>query len=638
MQQSAMSPRIIQPPLSELDRLPTPLNDGESLVVNFFHDHLPAGWDIYVQPFLNGYRPDLVLFNPECGVAVFEVKHWDFDSREYFIDRAGSSTQLAARDHSGRRLQVDKRMRDPCAQVANYRQQILKLYCPRLRITFHDAAIQPVTAGLIITSATTQRMRNLFDPLRADAARRQQELFPIVGFNDLRPERMAEVFPLHNQVASQPMSNDLAEDLRGWLREPAFSQEQRIPPALDATQRRVATTRTNTGFRRVKGPAGSGKSVALAARAAELADAGQRVLVCSYNITLLNYLRDLTRQYSRTSGKQRPEIEFANFHSWCQRICAAAGRTDDVNELRGQRSSDEFYDEVMPSLTESLLRSSDQPDKLARYDAILVDEGQDFRLNWWSALRAALTEGGEMLLVADKTQNVFGTAKAWTEGEMSGSGFPGGWMALERSYRLPPKMIDHIARYAEEFLVGEDVDIPVIEQSEFDLYPVSLNWIQAGPRQAVDASVEAVLDQLRGLQLQTAAADVIFLGGKQIGGEVVKALERLNIRVRHTFDDSGQHGRERQLKREFFQGAERIKATTLHSFKGWEAVQLVVHVRTVRSKEDRAVLYAALTRLKRRPEGSALSIVCSTPDLAEYGRTWPRFTEFHGGEKTAFDG
>jgi hypothetical protein len=67
-----MPPRVIQPPISELDRLATPLNDGESLdgeslVVNFFHDHLPDGWEIYVQPFLNGNRPDLVVFNPECG-------------------------------------------------------------------------------------------------------------------------------------------------------------------------------------------------------------------------------------------------------------------------------------------------------------------------------------------------------------------------------------------------------------------------------------------------------------------------------------------------------------------------------------------------------------------------------------------
>ncbi len=623
-----MSSRIIQPPLAELGRLPTPLSDGESLAVNFFHDHLPDGWEIYVQPFLNGSRPDLVLFNPECGVAVFEVKHWDFDSKEYYIDRMGGKPQLAAREHGGRRIQVDERMRNPCAQVESYRQQILKLYCPRLRKNFRDAASQPVTAGLIITSATTQRVRSLFDPLRDGATLCQQELFPIAGFNDLRPERIAEVFPLYQEPASQPMGADLAEDLRGWLREPAFSQEQRNPPELDAIQRRVATTRTNTGFRRVKGPAGSGKSVALAARAAELADTGKRVLVCSYNITLRNYLRDLTRQYARTSGKQRPEIEFVNFHSWCQRICADAGRNEELKRLRSQHSRDELFDEIMPNVVESLLSAPARPNELPRYDAILVDEGQDFRLNWWSALRAALIEGGEMLLVADKTQNVFGTAKAWTEGAMPGSGFPGGeWMTLERSYRLPPKMIHHLSAYADEFLVGEDVDIPVIEQAEPDMYPVSLNWIQTDPRQAVDASVEAVLDQLRGLQSQAAAADVIFLGGRQVGVEVVKALERLNIRVRHTFDDSGEQGRERKMKRQFFQGAERVKATTLHSFKGWEAVQLVVHVRTVRSKEDRAALYAALTRLKRRPEGSALTVVCSTADLADYGRTWPSFKE-----------
>ncbi|MYD17256.1 MAG: AAA family ATPase [Chloroflexi bacterium] len=623
-----MADRVIQPPLAELDRLPTPLNDGEALVVSFFHDHLPDGWEIYIQPFLNGNRPDLVLFNSACGVAVFEVKHWDFDSKEFFVDRTGDAPQLSARDHNGRRVRVDERMRNPFPQVTRYRRQIYGLYCPRHRTAFGNVARLPMTAGLIVTSATTQRVRELFEPLRDDAAQREPELYPVAGFNDLRPERIEKVFPLCRRPASQPMDSDLAEDLRGWLREPAFSQEQRNPPELDGIQRRIATTRTNTGLRRVKGPAGSGKSVALAARAAELADTGKRVLVCSYNITLLNYLRDLTRQYARTAGKQRPEIEFVNFHAWCQRICADADGIEKLDRLLTQHSRDELFDEVMPNRAETLLRDSDRADGLPRYDAILVDEGQDFRLNWWSALRAALAEGGEMLLVADKTQNVFGTAKAWTEGAMPGSGFPGGeWMTLEHSYRLPPKMIHLLRTYADEFLVGEDVDIPVIEQGELDMYPVALKWIQTQPQQAVAASVEAVLEQMRGLQSHAAATDVISLGGKRVGLDVVNSLEALDIRVRHTFDDRRNAGRERQLKRQFFQGAERVKATTLHSFKGWEAVQLVVHVSTVRSKEDRAVLYAALTRLKRRAEGSALTVVCSTPDLAEYGRTWPSYEE-----------
>jgi superfamily I DNA/RNA helicase len=47
-----------------------------------------------------------------------------------------------------------------------------------------------------------------------------------------------------------------------------------------------------------------------------------------------------------------------------------------------------------------------------RYDAVLVDEGQDFTLEWWQLLRDHVRKDatGEMLLVADPTQDIYGTA------------------------------------------------------------------------------------------------------------------------------------------------------------------------------------------------------------------------------------
>ena len=35
---------------------------------------------------------------------------------------------------------------------------------------------------------------------------------------------------------------------------------------------------------------------------------------------------------------------------------------------------------------------------LVKYDAILVDEGQDFHLEWWNVLKSTVKNEGEMLL------------------------------------------------------------------------------------------------------------------------------------------------------------------------------------------------------------------------------------------------
>ena len=89
------------------------------------------------------------------------------------------------------------------------------------------------------------------------------------------------------------MNNIIANYLRFWLIEPDANQEQRTPLELDKRQLNFATTRTKSGYRRLKGPAGSGKSLIVAKKASHLLQQNKSVLVVSYNITLCNYLIDL---------------------------------------------------------------------------------------------------------------------------------------------------------------------------------------------------------------------------------------------------------------------------------------------------------------------------------------------------------
>ena len=45
--------------------------------------------------------------------------------------------------------------------------------------------------------------------------------------------------------------------------------------------------------------------------------------------------------------------------------------------------------------------------RLRTYDAVLVDEGQDFNPVWWDLLRHLCRQGGEMILISDVTQDVY---------------------------------------------------------------------------------------------------------------------------------------------------------------------------------------------------------------------------------------
>ena len=401
----------------------------------------------------------------------------------------------------------------------------------------------------------------------------------------------------------------------------------------DPQQYDIMRTRTPTGYRRIKGPAGSGKSVALAARAARLAAEGKHTLVVSYNITLLNYLRDLTVRYAVPRSVIRRQVDFLSFHRWCKRICLDTGNKELYNELWASSSVGDDLDpdpvlrDDLASLVMQLYRD-DAGGSIPEYDAILVDEGQDFRLSWWQALRCALKPGGEMVLAVDKTQDVYGTAAAWTDRVMEGAGFTGRWRELKASYRLPPKVVAVVRTFAEQFLTGNEIDIPEVEPGEqMELFPVELRWLHVlRPSDGLDACDSELRRMMTRLRADTAIPDIIFLSDSvAFGREFIERQKRRNVHVRHTF--AADQRESRRQKRAFFQGDAGIKATTPHSFKGWEARHLIVFVGSVKGPRDRALLYTALTRLRRHEQGSCLTVVSCCDELRAYGKSWPDYQE-----------
>ena len=322
--------RIIDPPRDQFGQLPTPLTPGERQVIDLFDKKLTAQWKIYVQPHLNGLGPDIVLLHPRVGVGVFEVKDWNLGAYRAREDGLGRYV-LVGRDRNGREFQE---RRNPINKILLYKRELFELYCPRLD---GQAGLAVISAGLVFSCSPRGEVERVFRPFiqARDGMRKYPVYYPISGADDLAAGDIGAIFPESKRTSSGVMNAELANDLRGWLREPFFSQEQRRPPKLNPQQYDIMRTRTPMGYRRIKGPAGSGKSVALAARAARLAAEGKHTLVVSYNITLLNYLRDLTVRYAVPRSVIRRQVDFLSFHRWCKRICLDTGNKELYNELWG---------------------------------------------------------------------------------------------------------------------------------------------------------------------------------------------------------------------------------------------------------------------------------------------------------------
>lgn len=621
--------RVVDPPLADLGTLRQPLTAGERRVLDWFLEILPASWEIYIQPHLNGLRPDFVLLHPRLGIAVYEVKDWSLSAMRYFVRNGDIGPELFA-ERDGRSFSLARR--DPVAAVDQYKQEIHDLYVPSLPT---GKGLGAIVAGVIFTNATTDEAVTLLEPLReARGHCRYPRLYPVVGSDLLdsrSPEVLRTVLCFAHKVESR-ISRQVATELRHWLVEPTFSAEQRVPlqKLMTPKQKSICLNAEQVASRRLKGPAGSGKSAVLAGRAAEIARQGKRVLIVTFNITLINYLLDLAVQYAQ-SGSVRQSITALNFHYWCKRVAFLSGNGAAYAHLWGSAHGSDASHVLDHLLAEEAQRWASSIGSEERWDALLVDEGQDFRPSWWKALQCGIRRDGaaEALLVADSQQNVYGVA-SWTEAEMVGAGFRGRWITLDASYRLSPSLCRLASDFVDRYLPDLEDHRPKSPQGEIE-YKTVLRWRQID--RSVPASVVCVEEMQKMLALSTAqpiaVADLVcIVDSESVGRDVVELLDGINIRAIHTFG-KGETEQERQedgrrKKLSFYKGDSRVKVTTIHSFKGWESRALVVHISRASNEEQLSLAYTAITRLKRDDHGCFLTLVCSEPALQDFGKLWPQ--------------
>ena len=104
----------IYPSWEEIENFHDPLTEGEYTLARFFDDNLREEWEIFVQPYLNGSRPDIVILNPKVGVMIYEVKDWALETYQWKKNK-----QIA-------KSEVFKHFK----QVDHYRKKIIEQLIP----------------------------------------------------------------------------------------------------------------------------------------------------------------------------------------------------------------------------------------------------------------------------------------------------------------------------------------------------------------------------------------------------------------------------------------------------------------------------------------------------------------------------
>jgi hypothetical protein len=184
------------------------------------------------------------------------------------------------------------------------------------------------------------------------------------------------------QENDEPIVKEFSESIKSQM-----AEFRKTVKALTEDQYEII--KSLRGERRVSiaGCAGSGKTLVAAEKAIRLDSAGVRTLIMCHNPGLAEYLKGLTFGTG---------VVVFDFSSWINYVLEKQPNIESIwtTFSNYQEPVSEDIDQARATLVKTQFK----------YEAIIVDEAQDFREEWWNIIETALVENGILYAFHDDNQ------------------------------------------------------------------------------------------------------------------------------------------------------------------------------------------------------------------------------------------
>ena len=364
-------------------------------------------------PDIQGNEPDFILFSNKKGLIIFEVKDWRLDqireaNPQHFIIDNGT---------------IIEQQQNPYRQARNYLIQLIDKIKNDKRLVSKDPAHRgnpkiPINCGVILPNINKYEytQKGLDRVINTDK---------IFFWDDLHPAspiccdstRTCFTLSVENMFPSKfnfNLTGSEVDHLKQLIfpsvktelpvRETDFPYIHRISRlrSLDNHQEALAR-KYDGGHRIIIGPSGSGKTLILAYKAAFLMrynSSIKNILFVCFNITLVNYIQRLLSDKGVPLGVNG--VQVYHFYHLCSEIIG--------EEVAYENETSEYYDLVDQETLSKVKNYS------VKYDAILVDEGQDFSAIMFRIVTSLLNPKIDNLTIAlDDNQDIYQRGSTWKE-------------------------------------------------------------------------------------------------------------------------------------------------------------------------------------------------------------------------------
>lgn len=350
-------------------------------------------------------HPDFVVIHPRRGLLILETKDWR-------LDTIRSATRERFEIVPDGQLKV---VVNPVMQARHCAIQVVNALERDPQLVQQDGPHQgklafPWGHGVVFTNITRQQFDSagLGEAIPPHLAICKDEMLEGVDAEAFQ-QRLWEMFP--HAFGGKAMSLPQLDRVR-WIMFP----EVRVPEqgglfegdsddlpdlmrVMDLQQEQLARS-LGEGHRVIHGVAGSGKTMILGYRAEHLAKlpSAKPILVLCYNEPLAVKLDAMFRAKGLAD-----RVHARNFHKWCRQQLKAFGQPI---PSQGPDMFDRMVDNVIRGVDRKQIPSG-------QYQAVLIDEGHDFRPEWFKLVTQMVDpETNSLLVLYDSAQDIYGKSRS----------------------------------------------------------------------------------------------------------------------------------------------------------------------------------------------------------------------------------
>ncbi len=565
---------ILIPERSVIEQQKVSPTSGEITLISFLETTLNDEYEIYYQPYLNGKNPDIILMRKGGGVLIIEVKDWNL--AHYYIDNFGD----------WRLRENNAYITSPFLQVEIYKNKLQNMNYRFLYENFFNKNIYGVirTAVYFHCESRGNVLRFVNNNIGKYVEIIGRDSLNFQFFNNL----LSSTYISKN---SKYFNDELYKSIKRYLK-PTFHQLE-ISQEVTYTQEQEVLSKSENGKRqKIKGSAGSGKTLVLAKRAVNAhIRTHNQVLVLTFNISLVNYIHDQISKVRENFAWKNFYI--TNYHSFFRESAEQYGLEITSNDDFDNRN---FFSSIK--------------DSIKKYDAIFIDEIQDYKQEWLDLIVSFFSKSDtEIVVFGDEKQNIYDRELDENK-EIRVTGIVGQWnRSLKKSFRFKHDIGKLAIEFQKEFLGDKyTLDEMLIAQQEFDFDPSIIEY-----HEIINlAEIKDIVFEF--IQLYNIHSNDVAILGDNIGTlreldfeirseyqedtittfEMKEEYEELEKKMLLTKDNINQIRRAKKVG--FWLNAGMIKLSTVHSFKGWEIHTLFLLIDEQSTFE---LVYTGITRARQ---------------------------------------